>query len=535
MERKQLLDHGYLEYIEGWGSDERIIEAARMSTGKGFLGWGLTEGICGSCGWKTNNVQVKGCPNCMPYQPIQIRSTTGDEKLLRYLWEHKHATPFEMAGMVIEVQAPIMVFREWHRHRTQCLAGDTMIPYFSPCGTSSSRTIRQLFELKRGVEDNAPARHKNGLSKAGTPVTRAARRKDTWRTRVLPHCQTRVLRTIDELTGAVSFSQTADIYESGRKEIFSLRLANGLELRTSADHPVLTPEGWVHLADLRPRMLVATAGRVPGRERPIPPILRSGIGVWTTMMRSRLILPVDDCHVCNGRFLFNELQLDHVVPVRERLDLALNETNLAPICLNCHRGKTGTEQYGREGQMVMGRRWEMVDAAPHRVAEEMTYDIEMSGPNFNFVAGGIFVHNSYNEMSARYTPLPDLNYIPTVERLMLNSKTNKQAGTIKGAEELTEPFANMVLLNLDSMYREQEELYQQHLAWGVPKELARVHLPVGRYSRMRASANLRNWLAFLTLRMAPEAQYEIRMYANAVGELIAEKFPRTWELFVERR
>jgi thymidylate synthase (FAD) len=50
---------------------------------------------------------------------------------------------------------------------------------------------------------------------------------------------------------------------------------------------------------------------------------------------------------------------------------------------------------------------------------------------------------------------------------------------------------------------------------------------------MRASANLRNWLAFLTLRMASNAQWEIRQYANAVGELIAEQFPRTWALFTQ--
>jgi hypothetical protein len=35
-----LLDHGYLKHIESWGSDERIIESARMSTNKGFQGWG---------------------------------------------------------------------------------------------------------------------------------------------------------------------------------------------------------------------------------------------------------------------------------------------------------------------------------------------------------------------------------------------------------------------------------------------------------------------------------------------------------------
>ena len=79
----KLLDHGHVKLIEAWGSDENVIRAARQSTDKGFQGW------------------------------------PEDEKLLGYLYRNKHMTPFEMAGMVIEVQAPIFVFREWHRHRTQ--------------------------------------------------------------------------------------------------------------------------------------------------------------------------------------------------------------------------------------------------------------------------------------------------------------------------------------------------------------------------------------------------------------------------------
>ena len=139
---------------------------------------------------------------------------------------------------------------------------------------------------------------------------------------------------------------------------------------------------------------------------------------------------------------------------------------------------------------------------------------------------------SYNEMSARYTPLPDLNYMPSVERLMVNASTaNKQAGTIQGALALTEEQARLFQAALREHYDRSELLYQSALNQGIPKELARVHLPVGRYSRMRASANLRNWLGFLTLRMAPTAQWEIRQYANAVGELIRQHFPRTWELF----
>lgn len=253
----QILDHGYVKLVETWGSEERIIEAARMSTNKGFLGWGFS--FCKKCSYK-NDLDADYCAGCGE-SDLLLENHAGDEKLLRYLFENHHDTPFEMAGMVIEVQAPIFVFREWHRHRTQ----------------------------------------------------------------------------------------------------------------------------------------------------------------------------------------------------------------------------------------------------------------------------------SYNEMSARYTPLPDVNYVPTIERLMVNAGgTNKQAGTVAGSMPLTQRDAMMFQEALVAEYQRAESLYQNALAHGVPKELARIGLPVGRYSRMRASANLRNWIGFLQLRTAPGAQWEIRQYANAVESLITEHFPRSAAMFKER-
>jgi thymidylate synthase (FAD) len=126
-----------------------------------------------------------------------------------------------------------------------------------------------------------------------------------------------------------------------------------------------------------------------------------------------------------------------------------------------------------------------------------------------------------------------MNYLPTVERLMANSTKNKQAGTVAGAEDLSVADAEEFQGFLRDHYKTVEVSYQTALASGVPKELARIHLPVARYSRMMAKANLRNWLGFLTLRMDAHAQYEIRVYAEAVGQMIQEKFPRTWALFVE--
>jgi thymidylate synthase (FAD) len=169
---------------------------------------------------------------------------------------------------------------------------------------------------------------------------------------------------------------------------------------------------------------------------------------------------------------------------------------------------------------------------------------EMAGLTFE-VQAPIFVFREwhrhrvpfgYNELSARYTPMPDVNYVPDLERCLLGSDgKNKQAGTIREAGVLTEDTAQDWQAELRDFYVMAEDLYQRGLKAGLPKELARVVVPVGRYSRMRATGNLRGWLGFLRLRMAPNAQWEIRQYASAVGQAVAEKFPRTWALFNERR
>lgn len=263
---KKLLDHGYLELIETWGSDQSIVEAARMSTNKGFLGWGPTDKDCNLCQGRGSFMAAVADRDCdSPCSACRgTGKQPGDEKLLRYLWENKHSTPFEMAGLTIEVKAPIMVFREWHRHR---------VPF------------------------------------------------------------------------------------------------------------------------------------------------------------------------------------------------------------------------------------------------------------------------GYNEMSARYVPLPDENYCPTVERIVTGAQSagkNKQAQATT-RDLISEGRAQAWLEELADVYAHAQRVYERGLELGVPKELARLPVPVGRYSRMRATANLRGWLAFMALRSAPTAQYEIRVYSDAVGEIIADRFPRTWELFSEKR
>lgn len=133
----QVLDHGYVTYIDSMGSDETIVEAARMSTGRGFISWDAYE-RCKNCGaiwvkfdytvkpgdgkpsYSLQGMSQKTCELCEGNtEAITEKFPNGDLGMLDNLWRNKHATPFEMVELSIEVQAPIMVFREWHRHRTQ--------------------------------------------------------------------------------------------------------------------------------------------------------------------------------------------------------------------------------------------------------------------------------------------------------------------------------------------------------------------------------------------------------------------------------
>lgn len=164
--------------------------------------------------------------------------------------------------------------------------------------------------------------------------------------------------------------------------------------------------------------------------------------------------------------------------------------------------------------------------------------VEVQAPIFVFREWHRHRTQSYNEASARYSPLPDLYYMPTLlnlyERGNLDTLNRQAASAVpKKAYGIGEADCKQWLAQLREAYDNLERIYKQALDRGVPKELARLTMPVGHYSRMRASANLRNWLAFITLRCDPAAQWEIRQFADAVQRIMAGAFPHTMALWVE--
>jgi thymidylate synthase (FAD) len=77
-----VLDHGFVRVVDYMGDDAAIVQAARVSYGKG------------------------------------TRQVSGDRALIRYLMRHRHTSPFEMCEIKLHVKLPIFVARQWIRHRT---------------------------------------------------------------------------------------------------------------------------------------------------------------------------------------------------------------------------------------------------------------------------------------------------------------------------------------------------------------------------------------------------------------------------------
>lgn len=142
---------------------------------------------------------------------------------------------------------------------------------------------------------------------------------------------------------------------------------------------------------------------------------------------------------------------------------------------------------------------------------------------------------SYNERSGRYSELKDEFWYPTPDRILVNS------GTSAKPEFTGEPDIELHELVTDELYHAYSVAwgsYQKLLGEGVANEVARAVLPVGIYSEMYATMNLRSIFNFLSLRThKPDAvhvsrpQREIEIIAEQMEEIVEGLFPVALETF----
>lgn len=160
--------------------------------------------------------------------------------------------------------------------------------------------------------------------------------------------------------------------------------------------------------------------------------------------------------------------------------------------------------------------------------EAVTFTFDVKAPIFVFRQWHRHRTWSVSEVSARYTELPAEFYVPKPEHITKQSTGNKQMRTDEAL-----PQAESLAGHIADICSVAHQNYQWLLKQGVPRELARGVLPMNTYSHMFASVDLHNLFHFLRLRLHAHAQYEIRVYAEAMLDLIRPIVPVSVAAFEE--
>ncbi len=133
---------------------------------------------------------------------------------------------------------------------------------------------------------------------------------------------------------------------------------------------------------------------------------------------------------------------------------------------------------------------------------------------------------SYNEVSRRYTSLDIDFYCPETWRKQSDSNKQGSAGSVEAKTS-----GHLTRL-LDKHHQQGLQFYNEALEAGVGKEQARIFLPQSMYTQFIGKVDAHNLFHFLSLRMASDAQYEIRVYAKAIFEtFVIPALPWTAEAF----
>lgn len=151
--------------------------------------------------------------------------------------------------------------------------------------------------------------------------------------------------------------------------------------------------------------------------------------------------------------------------------------------------------------------------------EHATFKFYVKAPIFVFREWHRHRTFSFNELSARYKKLKPEFYYPEVVRIP--DPKNKQSSIEVEDYELQRTMNNCLIDSYTKAWTEYEWMLEE----GIAREIARAVLPVGIYSEMYVTGNFRNWMHFYKLRSSADAQYEIRQYADVLGDIFAEKMP----------
>jgi thymidylate synthase (FAD) len=135
---------------------------------------------------------------------------------------------------------------------------------------------------------------------------------------------------------------------------------------------------------------------------------------------------------------------------------------------------------------------------------------------------------SVNEYSGRYSEMRDEFYVPEPELIRFQSKDNKQG---RDNTTLSSEFTDKIVTKISQSQKNSYAEYKEYIDEGIAREIARINLPLSIYTEWYWKIDLHNLFHFLKLRMDKHSQYEIRVYAEKIAEILKNCVPLAYEAF----
>lgn len=483
-----ILDNGFIRVIDYMGDDSSIVQAARVSYGKG------------------------------------TKSSREDNGLIRYLMRNGHTSPFEM-----------------------CLGGDVRVPTF-PCDGAQVKHYT-IAELAQAFEDGG--------------------RENSWVKLVK-------IRTVNPVTKMVTATKIKRAWRTGTKMVYEIVTAAPFNrrIRVTDNHPIMTPHGFARIDQglsvgdeimhnglkATPDDVIAEIQRRRNAGQTISNVA-SALGVSqslvfkyahgqtkrkTSFLKKQAGYHVDPRAITRRSYTLGQCEVSGCsarATDRHHIDENPHNNNAENFIGLCAKHHKHMHTMGRLHVAVPAK---IVSITP--VGVQPVYDLEVEDDNHTFVAEGIVVHNceiklhvklpifvarqwirhrtaNVNEYSARYSIMNEDFYVPT--ELLNQSEDNKQGSNAFSSAR--EDFLSEYVEECKSGFC----LYNEMISENVSREQARMVLPVSAYTELYWKIDLHNLLHFLKLRANTHAQYEIRVYAEAIMNIIRLWVPHTHQAFLD--
>lgn len=499
-------------------------------------------------------------------------------KLLKYMLDNGHWSPFEMVNLCIEINTTRDIARQILRHRSFsyqefCVAEGTLITTQIESGETRKVPIENLYAYQSDPRMDA-----------------------IWK---------RGIRVYDESTKTFVRSTIKEVFDTGKKECYKVTLEDGKEITCTEDHKFFTRDGFSRLADIKVGDFVAVNGQdvyksIDWMKQTKEESLSAGRGVqyiadkagvsyhtirkwlkahglqfskkenaivaggiWNKGLpkeeqpmfgkthqkqtrekmiessrkgdKSNLWMGGKERSLRYRAWSFNNKWKNHLIVVNGEACAICGTVgesvyevdhklpvwshpdlafDVANLQLLCK--PCHRKKSTREAiESKLTIRWKAVKSIEY-VGVKQTYDLEVNHDSHNYIANGIVTHNSQ-----RYQTVDKLGDMVYRECRLQDTK-NRQNSLPCEDEKLAAGWEAVQYL----AFQRAKGEYEGAVAAGIAKEVARALLPEGLTpSRMYVNGTLRSWIHYVEVRCDESTQKEHREIANAVKSKLVELFP----------